>query len=311
MKVVVRGYTSMPRNAALFKHFVAFKLHFVPCANHLALAYPQDEDLCGENCIYIRYSCLRKLHLTIVKRFQQCNHVMQFPPKSPILTKSVLSKRMKQLETYMNYVFSLNDDLPLQMYIRNWFVEYMNTSTYKNMVRSVIGEKKAHSNSDSDKTGDDSERKVIALLKAFNVFPMNLSEYLCAFEDSVSMLSKEGIYLLFFGNEQLKGLVNYIGQYERNCYGAVSCLLMVSKLIDCEYNVNYDLFRRILRLGSVSKIDTMHLEKLIAVNDSEVRKACFGLIRCLCEEEGSYSEEFWFTNDALHYEQYARWLRSN
>ena len=322
MKVVIHGYTTMPCCGVLVKHFVAFKLQFVPGVNHLAFAYPHDECLCNEECIYIRYSCLRKLHFDIVKRFNLCNNAVQFPSKSLILTKNVLNKRMKQLETYMNYILSLHEDFLLQVYIRNWFMEYINTSSYKDMVNNVTDNKITHnnsnnstdSNSDNDinVTNDDSEKKVVELLKVLRVFPMNVSEYLRAFGESASLLSKEGIYLLFFGSECEKGLLYYIGQYEHNLYGAISCLLFISKLIACEYSVNYDLFRKILRLGSVSKIKLMHLEKLITMNSNEINKACFSLIRCLCEEEGCFNEEFWFThNNTLHYEQYTKWLRSN
>ena len=322
MKVVIHGYTTMPCCGVLVKHFVAFKLQFVPGVNHLAFAYPHDECLCNEECIYIRYSCLRKLHFDIVKRFNLCNNAVQFPSKSLILTKNVLNKRMKQLETYMNYILSLHEDFLLQVYIRNWFMEYINTSSYKDMVNNVTDNKKTHnnsnnstdSNSDNDinDTNDDSERKVVELLKVLRVFPMNVSEYLSAFGESASLLSKEGIYLLFFGSECEKGLLYYIGQDEHNLYGAISCLLFISKLIACEYSVNYDLFRKILRLGSVSKIKLMHLEKLITMNSNEINKACFSLIRCLCEEEGCFNEEFWFThNNTLHYEQYTKWLGSN
>ena len=308
MKVLIRGYRSVPCNAVLVKHFIAFKLQFVPCETHLAFTYPQDECLCNENGIYIRYSRLRKLHFNIVKRFNLCNSAVQFPSKSLILTKSVLNKRMKQLEMYMNYVLSLHYDSLLQVYIRNWFVEYINTSTYKSKVNNAIDINKPHNNS----INNDSEKKVVELLKALHTFPMNVSEYLCSFEESVSLLSKENIYLLFFGSEWEKGLLYYIGQYERNLYGAISCLLFIFKLIDCEYNVNYELFRKIFRLGSVSKIELMNLEKLIAMNNNEVSKSCFGLIRCLCEEEGCFNEDFWFMhNNALHYEQYNKWLRSD
>jgi hypothetical protein len=189
------------------------------------------------------------------------------------------------------------------------------------MVNNVVDIKKTHSNNDctnnkesnSNDTNDDYGKKMATeLLKMLNMFPMNVSEYLCAFGENVSLLSKEGIYLLFFGSEYEKGLVYYIGEYEHNLYGAVSCLLFLSKLIDCEYNVNYDLFRKILRLGSASRINLMHLEKLIAMNNNEINKACFSLIRCLCEEEGCFNEDFWFLrNNTTHYEQYTHWLRSN
>ena len=323
MKVVIHGYTTIPSNGVLVKHFVAFKLQFIPGVNHLAFAYPHDECLCNEDCIYIRYSSLRKLHFDIIKRFDLSNNAVQFPSKSLILTKNVLNKRMKQLEMYMNYILSLHENFLLQTYIRNWFVEYINTSLYTNMVNNVTDSKKTHSNNNNnidsnndndinDTNSDDSEKKVVELLKLLRVFSMNVSEYLSAFGESASLLSKEGIYILFFGSECEKGLVYYIGQYEHNLYGAISCLLFISKLIDCEYNMNYDLFRKILRLGSVSKIELMHLEKLIGMNSNEINKACFSLIRCLCEEEGSFNEEFWFThNNTLHYEQYTKWLRSN
>lgn len=97
------------------------------------------------------------------------------------------------------------------------------------------------------------------------------------------IFQRDEIQKLFFGEFDkksdyfiFKGLLMHIGEIEDNQFGAEECLYFVIKLLECEYNPEYDKYLGILK-GSIKKsyLESMNLLSHIYNNKVQIKLAVF------------------------------------
>lgn len=97
------------------------------------------------------------------------------------------------------------------------------------------------------------------------------------------IFQKEEIQKLFFGEFDkkteefaFKGLLIHVGETEENQLGAEECLHFIIKLLECEYNPEYDKYLSILK-GSIKKsyLESMNLLSHIHNNKVKIKAAAF------------------------------------
>jgi hypothetical protein len=122
----------------------------------------------------------------------------------------------------------------------------------------------------------------------------NFETNLLSYQSSpMHKFSKGEVYKLFFGedkNLRRRGLLYHIGNLQ-NYLGALSCLDLLSKLIDYEHNLDGDQFIQIFKLGRVLNYDEMNLTEHLQSKNEKVVVNCFNIIKCIKSEERGITVE--------------------
>ena len=86
----------------------------------------------------------------------------------------------------------------------------------------------------------------------------------------------------------LEGLFYYIGNFEENYFGARSCLLLLNKFFERNFNPEVDIYINIFQKIDIKFIKKMNLCKLSTINNCINQKLCFDIINLYIKE---YDEE--------------------
>lgn len=128
---------------------------------------------------------------------------------------------------------------------------------------------------------------------------------------------RDEVYKLLFGEKSgfgyeesyYFGLIYHCGNIKDNVLGAEVCVEFLSKLIDCEYNPDYELFTSILKLATSNQIENMKLETHILKNKIHLVNACFTLLKCLqYSDKGKEIKITKFIKNQDIMEQFINWL---
>ena len=84
-------------------------------------------------------------------------------------------------------------------------------------------------------------------------------------------------------NCNLQGLFYYIGKYEENYFGARSCLLLLNKIFERDFNPEIDIYIKIFKKIDIKYIKKMNLCKLYYINNGINQKLSFNLINIYTE----------------------------
>ena len=106
------------------------------------------------------------------------------------------------------------------------------------------------------------------------------------------------------------GLIHHSGTIEENLLGAESCLELLAKLIDCQYNPNSEFFVCLLKSGNASEIFQMNLEKHLKNKKSNVKSACYKIIEVVLEgieSQNGVQLDYLIRSEELR-ENYFTWL---
>ena len=76
----------------------------------------------------------------------------------------------------------------------------------------------------------------------------------------------------------LEGLLYYIGNFEENYLGARSCLILVNKIFEREFNPEIDIYCKLFKKLDIKHIKKMNLTKFSLINNCINQKLCFNLI---------------------------------
>lgn len=130
---------------------------------------------------------------------------------------------------------------------------------------------------------------------------------------SFNTLNREEISLLFFGEKIDKkiyyGLLSHCGNVQRNLIGAEKCIEFIAKLIDCEYNPDFDLFVSVLKSSTLFQILDMKLETHISNNKVKIKNACFTILKCLVyADKGQHYDVQRFIKEPSIIENFTKWL---
>lgn len=291
MKVEIKSYKKIKNQYFPFSSYCIFDVSFCKDSTDDQL----EEQLLSIKSIQLRYSELLSLHELISKKI---NCALQFPKKIFFKTDSQIKKRMIDLQNYLNSLFLIKDE-HVHNTIINFFLkksEDNSRNTQSSYIPITI-----------------TKSPISDFLTLLANEPKNFSSTLKNFEFQHEPFSPdndyetEEIYELFFGNNECKGLISYIGSSSINFISACSALNFISRSIDCEYNPNYNQYKKVFQIISLSKVLSMHLASFILANNDIILSKCFTIIKCLTENEEMKVCEILENNTEL-IEKYQIWL---
>ena len=76
----------------------------------------------------------------------------------------------------------------------------------------------------------------------------------------------------------LEGLLYYIGNFQKNYFGARNCLLLVNKIFERDFNPEVDIYIKLFKTIDIKYIKQMNLTKFSIINNCINQKLCFNLI---------------------------------
>ena len=104
-------------------------------------------------------------------------------------------------------------------------------------------------------------------------------------------LKNEDISRLFFGDfdknnkvYKLSGLLYHIGTIKINILGAEACLVFLEKLLQSEFNQEYDKYISILKTMKREHLENMNLAGHLEGNKFTIKQSVFKIISCLYEK---------------------------
>ena len=263
------------------------------------------------NIIYsIRYSELLEFHLYLKKNNIK-NNLPDFPEKIFFFQENDIIKRANDLENYMNKLLLINNDKIKREFklFLNSHVKLKNCSFYESSMNTSIST--LCSLSDNNENIIDTFLKNLSL--AHNDFSDTIDEFIKETNifKSINIFNKEDIYKLFFGEtNKINGLIYYISSlFHKNLFGSISCLFFISKLIDCECNNDFKIYRKVFQLITKHNVRNLNLENFLQLNNSNIFDRVFVIIRCICENNNiKFNECFKENNYTKYYNQYIEWL---
>ena len=97
--------------------------------------------------------------------------------------------------------------------------------------------------------------------------------------NSSSCFFSNNIFKDFFDDQQLDGLFHYIGDYEKNYFGAKSCLNLLNKIFERRFNPEIDKYITLLTKLDINCIKQMNLYKFSLTNNCLNQKLCFNILK--------------------------------
>ena len=265
-----------------------------------------------DNNIYysIRYSELFDFHSDLLKLYKK-NYLPHFPEKIFFFQENYVLKRAKDLENYINKILSMNNDkIKREMkFLLNSHINLKNASLSESSINTSF--------STICSLSDNNENRIDNFLKNLSIAKNDFSIVIDDFvkENNIfkatNIFNKEEIYKLFFGEtNKLNGLLYYFNTYVNiNLFSTISCLFFVSKLIDCECNNDFKIYRKVFKLITSHTLKNLNLEKFLELNNSNIIDRVFVIIRCICENN-NYQFNDCFNGNLYkkYYNQYVEWL---
>ena len=261
-----------------------------------------------QNKIYnIRYSELEKFHENLLKKYPNLNNI-NFPEKLYFFNQKNINKRKNDLEIYLNKLLSLNDK-NIEIFLQNFFIKNTKNEDFMNTLNSF------NSVSTSNSLSSLNEEIIDNFLNDLSYSKDNLTKIIKEFENNLNKINfnfnKNEIYKLFFGIlGKNNGLIDFMGKnVKENPYSNFSVLFLVSNLIDCEFNENYEIFRNVLQLICVNKVKEMNFDSFLQFNYNNITDKIFVIIRCLLENNKiEFKDCFKGNKYKKYYEMYKKWL---
>lgn len=247
----------------------------------------------------IRFSELYAFHSKLLNKYKKLNFP-NFPEKVFFFHQINILKRAYDLENYINKLLSLNNER-----IINEIKGFLNKHNIKSTLESSFNQNNLKDNDVIDN-----------FLNNISLHQKNTSEILNHFikENNIfegnNKFNKEQIYKLFFGNNKIKGLLYYINYFlNSNLLGSINCLFFISKLIDCECNVNYEIYRKIFQLITIPCLKNLKLKQFLLMNNHKITDRVFVIIRSVCENiDINFNDCFEGNCCKQYYYQYIGWL---
>ena len=293
MKVKIINYYKNKEEKFPYKEYYIYELSFL---------------FNDQNKIYnIRYSELEKFHENLLKKYPYLNKI-NFPEKLYFFNQKNINKRINDLEIYLNKLLSLNDK-NVEIFLQNFFIKNIKNEDFMNTLNSF------NSVSTSNSLSSLNEEIIENFLNDLSYSKDNLTKIIKEFENNLNKINfnfnKNEISLLFFGNlGKNNGLIDFMGKnVKENPYSNFSVLFLISNLIDCEFNENYEIYRSVFQLICINKVKEMNFDSFLQFNYNNITDKIFVIIRCLCENKKiEFKDCFRGNKYKLYYEMYKKWL---
>ena len=262
----------------------------------------------NQKIIYnIRYSELEKFHENLLKKYPYLNKII-FPEKLYFFNQKNINKRINDLEMYLNKLLHLNDK-NVENLLKNFLLKNTKNEVFIKTINSF------NSISTSNSLSSLNDDIIEQFLNDLAYYKNNLTKIITEFENNLNKINfnfnKDEIYKLFFGNlGKNNGLIDFMGKnVKENPYSNFSVLFLVSNLIDCEFNENYEIYRNVLQLICVNKVKEMNFDSFLQFNYNNITDKIFVIIRCLLENNKiEFKDCFKGNKYKKYYEMYKKWL---
>lgn len=263
----------------------------------------------------IRYSKLLEFHSNLLTQYKKI-HLPNFPEKIFFHQEKYILKRAYDLENYINKILHLqNDKINREIkYFLNSHIKLENNNLSDLRIDTSIS---TFSSISDNINNNVNENKIENFLKKLSNTKGDFSNIIDNFikENNIFMVknnfTKIEIYKLFFGeNNKLNGLIYYINNIRTtNLLGSINCLIFISKLIDCECNNDYEIYREIFKLITKHNLRNLNLETFLELNNFNIIDRVFVIIRCICQEtEYSFYDCLKGNYIKKYYNWYNDWL---
>ena len=239
----------------------------------------------------IRYSKLLEFHSNLLQQYKNI-HLPIFPEKIFFHQEKYILKRAYDLENYINKILlHHNEKIKREMKLfLNSHIQLNDNNLLDFSINTSIST--LNSLNDNIKNNNINESKIDIFLKNLSNAKSNFSNIIDNFikENKIftnkNNFSKNEIYKLFFGEKnELNGLIYYINNIRNiTLLGNINCLIFISKLIDCECNNDYEIYREIFKLITIHNLRKLNLEKFLEINNIYIMDRVFVIIRCICQE---------------------------
>ena len=239
----------------------------------------------------IRYSKLLEFHSNLLQQYKNI-HLPIFPEKIFFHQEKYILKRAYDLENYINKILlHHNEKIKREMKLfLNSHIQLNDNNLLDFSINTSIST--LNSLNDSIKNNNINESKIDIFLKNLSNAKSNFSNIIDNFikENKIftnkNNFSKNEIYKLFFGEKnELNGLIYYINNIRNiTLLGNINCLIFISKLIDCECNNDYEIYREIFKLITIHNLRKLNLAKFLEINNIYIMDRVFVIIRCICQE---------------------------
>ena len=109
----------------------------------------------------------------------------------------------------------------------------------------------------------------------------NQDSYLICYDFQVILeknwfqLTPDNVYYLFFGDNLNKGLIFHSGNINKNLASAKDCLLLLSRILNHEYNNNCDSFIKVLKQGNKEQIEDLNEYEYFNLKLFEYLQECY------------------------------------
>ena len=290
--------------------------------------------------IYKRYKCFQKLHKLLSKSIF---NLPSFPPKKLFnMKEKVINERKNMLEYYLNYIL---DKVDLQKYpIITKFIQEDNYEEKTSELRSSINPFLNNINpfiprklSNRKSKSSDNLRlfsKNISYINPYLCFTNNFSGLINSFLENLQdnkedkclhiknfwkaflkdsfgrAVKREETIKLFFGSIKLKGLLYHCGTIEDNILGAEESLILLSKLLQFEFNPECEYYLNVLKLAQLENIKLLKLTDHMTSCKQNIREISFILISHLINNETGITLKA-IVKDKYLENTYENWIEQN
>ena len=272
----------------------------------------------------VRYSVIHSFHLSLQSKYNlSLTKLSKFPKKLFFNTEKALIERAKNLEKYFNELLSSNNTS-----IVNEVENFINSKIEKRNKFESPSRKSTTDTEDNLSLNctfnedmnccEDNDDFIDKLLKDLSLNDSNISSIIENFIQnnkdlftSCNKIYAEQIYKLLYGDNDLKGLIFYIGNCinNNNNYGSISCLNFIYHLINPQFNINFKKYRCILQLITKYKLKDFEFAKLLLLNNPTIIDTSFEIITCILEKGDNKFEDFFKNINYIPFLKfYMKWL---
>jgi hypothetical protein len=209
----------------------------------------------------------------------------------------IIKEFLRNLKVYSSHIFEIINDFTDYIKLKNkWkkfnekeinalFIGINKDELFEDYYQSIFKEDKAINNYS---TSSLSEKSTLTSTQNSISDITNLS-------NNISSMTKENKEVIdeennnnIKSNSYLNGLLYNIGKFEENYLGARSCLLLLNKIFERDFNPEVDVYIKLFKKIDIKFIKQMNLYKFSSINNCINQKLCFNILNIYV---GGYSEQ--------------------
>lgn len=209
----------------------------------------------------------------------------------------IIKELLRNLKVHSSHIFEIIDDFTDYIKLNNkWkkfnekeikalFVGINKNDLFEEYFQSILNDKNL---TDKQSIITISEKSVISptpnIINTNNIIIKDINDNFSTNGETIENDDDDNKIDSYY----LEGLFYYIGNFDVNFYGARSCLLLLNRIFERDFNPEVDIYIKIFQKLDIKYIKKMNLYKLSSKNNCIYRKLCFNLLNLYI---GEYNEE--------------------